>query len=150
MNQTDFHRKFKESHGGLTGGLHTDVKALLSIYEASYLALEGELDFHEAKLFATQNLLKLNGHENEAMKDHVNHALDIPLYRRMLRLEARWYIDAYGKQKDANKLLLELAILDFNMVQSTHKRDLQEVSKYTKLVSCQYYINQKSNMKVVD
>ncbi|PWA40196.1 (E)-beta-ocimene synthase, chloroplastic [Artemisia annua] len=130
LRQHDFHRKFKESHGGLTGGLHTDVKGLLSIYEASYLALEGELDLHEAKLFATKNLLKLNGHENEAMKDHVNHALDTPLYRRMLRLEARWYIDAYGKRIDANKLLLELAILDFNMVQSTHKRDLQEVSKW--------------------
>nr|I6RE61.1 RecName: Full=(E)-beta-ocimene synthase, chloroplastic; AltName: Full=Terpene synthase 4; Flags: Precursor [Matricaria chamomilla var. recutita]AFM43737.1 terpene synthase 4 [Matricaria chamomilla var. recutita] len=122
----DFQRKFKESRGGLTGGL----KELLSIYEASYLSLEGEPDLHEAKLFATEKLLKLTGHENEAMKDHVNHALDIPLYRRMLRLEARWYIDAYGKRKDANKQLLELAILDFNIVQSAHKRDLQEVSKW--------------------
>ncbi|PWA76834.1 (E)-beta-ocimene synthase, chloroplastic [Artemisia annua] len=60
------------------------------------------------------------------MKDHVNHALDIPLYRRMLRIEARWYIDAYGKQIDANKKLLDLAILDFKMVQSIHRRDLQE------------------------
>nr|GEV54361.1 (E)-beta-ocimene synthase, chloroplastic-like [Tanacetum cinerariifolium] len=126
----DFQRKFKESRGGLTGDLHKGVKELLSIYEASYLSLEGELDLHEAKLFATENLLKLNGHENEAMKDHVNHALDIPLYRRMLRLEARWYIDAYGKRTDANKQLLELALLDFNMVQSAHKRDLQEVSKW--------------------
>lgn len=117
----------------MIGGLHTDIKALLSIYEASHLALEGELDLHEAKLFATENLLKLNGPENKVMKDHVNHALDIPLYLRMLRLEARWYIDAYDKQIDANKLLLELAILDFNMVQSIHRRDLQEVSKYTKL-----------------
>ena len=84
-------------------------------------------------MFSTENLLKLNGQENKVMKDHVNHALDIPLYRRMLRLEARWYIDAYGKQKDANKLLLELAILDFNKVQSIHRRDLQKVSKYKKL-----------------
>ncbi|PWA55198.1 terpenoid cyclases/protein prenyltransferase alpha-alpha toroid [Artemisia annua] len=91
-----FLRKFKEIHGVLIGGLHTDIKALLSIYEASHLALEEELDLHEAKLFATENLLELNGQENQVMKDHVNHALDIPLYRRMLRLEARWYIDAYG------------------------------------------------------
>ena len=117
----------------MIGSLHADIKALLSIYEASHLALEGELDLHEARLFATENLRKLNGQENEVMKDHVNHALDIPLYRGMLRLEARWYIDAYGKQIDANKLLLKLAILDFNMVQSIHRRDLQEVSMYTKL-----------------
>ena len=60
-NESDFLRKSKEIHGVLIGGLHTDIKSLLSIYEASHLALEGALDLHEAKLFATENLLKLNG-----------------------------------------------------------------------------------------
>ncbi|KAJ0666974.1 putative (E)-beta-ocimene synthase [Helianthus annuus] len=106
-----------------------DVKALLSIYEASYLALESELDLHEAKLCATKSLLKQSGQVHKVMHDHIIYALDIPLYHRMQRLQARWYIDAYGKRKDANKLLLELAILDFNMVQSENKKDLQQVSK---------------------
>nr|XP_043629278.1 (E)-beta-ocimene synthase, chloroplastic-like [Erigeron canadensis] len=129
----DFLERFKDIDGGLRGFLgKADVKSLLSLYEASYLALEGETSLHEAKLMATEILLKLNRLENEAMYDQVNHALETPLYRRMLRLEARWYIDAYGKQEDANKLLLELAILDFNMVQTTHKKDLQEVSKWWK------------------
>nr|GEV84338.1 (E)-beta-ocimene synthase, chloroplastic-like [Tanacetum cinerariifolium] len=51
---------------------------------------------------------------------------------KMLRLEARWYIDAYGKRKDANILMFELAALDFNMVQSELKTELQELSKWWK------------------
>ena len=125
---TDFLKRFKEKHGGFMRCLQTDIKGLLSLYEASYLAFEGEVDLHEAKLFAIEHLLKLKGQENEVL-EHVSHALELPLYRRMLRLQARWYIDAYGKQKDANPLLLELATLDFNMVQSVLKRDLQNVSK---------------------
>ena len=39
-NESDFLRKSKEIHGALIGGLHTDIKALLSIYEASNLAVE--------------------------------------------------------------------------------------------------------------
>ncbi|KAK1437906.1 hypothetical protein QVD17_03706 [Tagetes erecta] len=128
----DFVKRFKDNHGGFKGSIQTDVKALLSLYEASYLALESETDLHDAKLFAIENLLKLSGddHVNKVMQDHINDALDMPLYRRLQRLQARWYIDAYAKQKDANQVLLKLAVLDFNMVQSTNKRDLQEASKW--------------------
>lgn len=109
-------------------GLKTDIKGLMSIYDASYLAFEGEKDLHEAKLFATAHLMTIKSDENEALK-HVNRALELPLYRRCLRVHARWYIEAYGKRKDANLLLLELATLDFNVVQSALKTELQQVSK---------------------
>ncbi|KAJ9549367.1 hypothetical protein OSB04_021910 [Centaurea solstitialis] len=125
----DFLWRFMDSHGSFMRCLNSDAKALLSLYEASYLAFEGESDLHKAKLFATEQLLKLKGQETEVL-DCVDHAMELPMYRRMLRLQARWYINAYGKQKDANLLLLELALLDFNMVQSALKRDLQEVSKW--------------------
>ncbi|KAI3728836.1 hypothetical protein L6452_17480 [Arctium lappa] len=94
----DFLKRFKDSHGGFMGCLQTDVKGLLSLYEASYLAFEEESDLHEAKLFATEHLLKLKGQETEVL-DLVDHALELPMYRRMLRLQARWYIDAYGLAK---------------------------------------------------
>ncbi|GLT66406.1 hypothetical protein SLA2020_387710 [Shorea laevis] len=50
----------------------------------------------------------------------------------MLRLEARWYIEAYSKREDANSLLLELAKLDFNIVQSVLQSDLQDMSRWWK------------------
>ncbi|GJR01431.1 (E)-beta-ocimene synthase, chloroplastic-like protein [Tanacetum coccineum] len=124
----DFLWRFKDSEGGFIGYLQTDCKGLLSLYEASYLAFEGDIDLHEAKLFATKHLLKLKDKENEVL-EYIDHALELPLYRKMLRLHTRWYINAYSKQKDANGLLLNLATLDFNMVQSLLKQELQEVSK---------------------
>ncbi|KAJ9549366.1 hypothetical protein OSB04_021909 [Centaurea solstitialis] len=126
---TDFLKRFKHNRGGFMECLQTDVKALLSVYEATYLAFEEESYLQEAKLFATKHLLKLKGQDNEVI-EHVSHALELPLYRGMPRLQARWYIDAYGKQKDVNPHLLELAMLDFNMVQSTLRGDLQNVSKW--------------------
>nr|GEX86931.1 (E)-beta-ocimene synthase, chloroplastic-like [Tanacetum cinerariifolium] len=111
--------------------LQTDIKGLLSLYEASYLAFEGERYLHEAKLFTTEHLLKLKGQENIALKQ-VYHALELPLFRRIIRGQARVYIEAYAEQKDANLLLLKLAKLDFNMVQSAHKKELHEVYMWWK------------------
>ncbi|GJS51427.1 (E)-beta-ocimene synthase, chloroplastic-like protein [Tanacetum coccineum] len=121
--------KFKDSRGDFMGFPKTDLKGLINLYESSYLAFEGERDLHEAKLFAIKYLPDLMGQEYGAHK-LINHALKLPLYHRMLILEERWYIDAYIKRKDANILMLELAALDFNMVQSKLKTDLQELSKY--------------------
>ncbi|KAK1432624.1 hypothetical protein QVD17_09522 [Tagetes erecta] len=128
----DFLRRFKDSHGGFIGCLKADVKGLLSLYEASHLAFMEESDLHEAKLFAKEHLLKLiEGQENDAqILEQINQALDLPLYHRMLRLQARCYIDAYSKQQDANLLLLELAALDFNMLQAKFKTELKQVSKW--------------------
>ncbi|XP_076891646.1 (E)-beta-ocimene synthase, chloroplastic-like [Bidens hawaiensis] len=129
----DFLRRFKEDHSGFIGCRHTDVKGVLSLYEASHLAFMEESDLHEAKLFATEHLLKFKGEENEAL-DHINYALELPLYHRMLRLQARQYIDAYNNRRDANQLFPELATLDFNMIQAAYKRELKEVSKWWKNV----------------
>nr|XP_043615772.1 (E)-beta-ocimene synthase, chloroplastic-like [Erigeron canadensis] len=123
----DFVSRFKDSHGDFMGCLQTDIKGLLSLYEASYFAFESESELHQAKLFATIHLIKLKDQKNKTNED-INHALELPLYRRMLRSQARWYIEAYGKQKDANLQLQELATLDFNVVQLEHIRELQEVS----------------------
>ncbi|KAJ0707664.1 putative (E)-beta-ocimene synthase [Helianthus annuus] len=123
---------FKESQGGFIGSLQTDVKGLLSLYEASHLGFMEESELHEAMLFAREHLLKqLECRENDAqVLERINRALEVPLFHRMLREEARYYIDAYNKREDANLLLLELATLDFNMIQATLKTELKEVSKW--------------------
>lgn len=40
------------------------------------------------------------------------------------------YIDAYNMKEAHNRKLLELAKLDFNIVQSVHQRDLKDMSRY--------------------
>ncbi|KAA0045524.1 myrcene synthase [Cucumis melo var. makuwa] len=49
----------------------------------------------------------------------------------MPRLEARWFIDnVYRTKPDSNPVLLDLAKLDFNIVQSIHQNDLKDVSRW--------------------
>jgi isoprene synthase len=102
---------------------------MLSLYEASYLAFEGENLLEEAIEFTRMHLKDLKGDVSKSMAELVSHALEVPLHHRMLRLEARWYIEAYNKREDANSLLLELAKLDFNIVQSVLQSDLQDMSR---------------------
>ncbi|KAA8524552.1 hypothetical protein F0562_010975 [Nyssa sinensis] len=128
----DVFKNFKDQNGHFLACLHNDVKGLLSLYEASYLAFGGENLLDDAKAFTTTHLKNIKGNIDTSLAEQVNHAIELPLHHRMLRLEARWFIDAYSKREDANHLLLELAILDFNMVQSTLRRDLQDMSKWWK------------------
>ena len=85
----------------------------------------------EAREFATK---ELEGYINERNTDSnlstmVRHALELPLHWRMRRFEMRWFIDEYRRKKDMNPILLELAELDFNMVQATHQEELKELSR---------------------
>nr|UUF44715.1 isoprene synthase [Artocarpus heterophyllus] len=117
--------------------LTKDVKGMLALYEASYFGFKGEHLLEGAREFTCMHLKnlikedKINVSES-LMMDQVIHGLELPLHHRMPRLEARWYIEAYSKRLDANKLLLEHAKLDFNMVQSTLQSDLKDTSRWWK------------------
>ncbi|KAG8370983.1 hypothetical protein BUALT_Bualt13G0040000 [Buddleja alternifolia] len=111
--------KFMDETGYFKSTLCDDTKGLLSLYEASYLSTEGESIMDAAKVFATHHLKeKLNHNIHDNLAEEITHALELPFHCRMLRLESRWFIDTYQKRQDMNPLLLELAKLDFNMVQT--------------------------------
>ncbi|KAL6993156.1 isoprene synthase [Sarracenia purpurea var. burkii] len=126
----DVFNQFKDHAGNFNACLSNDVKGLLSLYEATYLAFEGETLLDEAKEFSLLNLKHHVGRINDSnLADQVIHSLDLPLQRRMVRLQAREYIEAYSKREDANHVLLELAAVDFNMVQSKHRKELQDLTR---------------------
>ncbi|WMV12653.1 hypothetical protein MTR67_006038, partial [Solanum verrucosum] len=70
--------------------------------------------------------------ERNIMMELVVHALELPRHWMMPRLETRWYISIYERMPNANPLLLELAKLDFNIVQATHQQDLKILSRWWK------------------
>ncbi|KAJ4850700.1 hypothetical protein Tsubulata_035874 [Turnera subulata] len=116
--------------GNFKGFLKEDVKGMLSLYEASFLAFEGEQFLDEAKKFTALHLntLRENTGKNwQPLAEEVNHALELPLHRRTPRLEARWRIETYQEREDANQELLELAVVDFNMVQSVYQTELRDM-----------------------
>lgn len=111
---------------------------MLSLYEASYHLLEDERILEEAKDFTTTHLrefLRQQNSKDENLTIFAARALELPLHWRMERLETRWFIDAYEKTKNMNPILLELAKLDYNTVQSVHQQDLKQAYR---LAVCNY------------
>nr|POE80650.1 putative terpene synthase 12 [Quercus suber] len=128
----DMFNCFKDRKGNFKECLGKDIKGLLSLHEASYLGFEGENLLDEAMEFTTMHLKDLKGDVSRTLKEEVRHSLEMPLHRRMRRLEQRRYIDAYNMKEAHNRKLLELAKLDFNIVQSVHQRDLKDMSRWWK------------------
>ncbi|CAN1843876.1 Probable terpene synthase 12 [Linum perenne] len=104
-----------------------DVKDMLSLYESSYIAYEGEDMLDKANAESTSYLNNFLSRASPSststgddtnIKELVRHSLEIPLHRRAELVEARWYIEAYKMSKGANRALLELAMLELNMAQS--------------------------------
>ncbi|KAM4103741.1 hypothetical protein ACJW30_06G101000 [Castanea mollissima] len=120
----------QDQKGNFKECLGKDIKGLLSLHEASYLGFEGENLLDEAMEFTTMHLKDLKGDVSRTLKEEVRQSLEMPLHRRMRRLEQRWYIDAYSMKEAHNRKLLELAKLDFNIVQSVHQRDLKDMSRW--------------------
>nr|ASF57704.1 geraniol synthase 1 [Caladenia plicata] len=108
-----------------------DVKGMLSLYEASFLAVEGEDELDDSGDFATKYLRNLDKSLlDQQLIEEIDHALELPLHWRMPRLHTRWYIDVYKRQENMNPILLEFAKLDFNMVQCVYKQELKEMSRW--------------------
>ena len=61
---------------------------------------------------------------------HVLEAIELPRHLRMVRLEARRFIEEYSKNSDRNSYLLELAKLEYNKVQALHQSELAEVTRF--------------------
>ncbi|KAK8630034.1 hypothetical protein V6N13_078845 [Hibiscus sabdariffa] len=119
---------FQDEMGNFNASLCEDGKGLLSLYEASFLSVEEEGILDTARAFAAQHLQQQKLDEHLRML--VEHALELPLHWKMSRLEARWFIDLYEKREEKNLILLELAKLDFNIVQAVHQDDIRYSSKW--------------------
>ncbi|CAL5435391.1 unnamed protein product [Camellia sinensis] len=128
----DVFKKFMDETGTLRSCLCEDTKGLLYFYDASYLSIDGESLLDEARDFTTrnlkENLKRKDIDQNLAML--VRHSLEFPLHWRVQRLEARWFIDVYERRQDMNSVLLELAKLDFNMVQAIHQQEVKQMSRW--------------------
>ena len=129
----DVFESFKEDEGNSKAEISDDVQGMLSLYEAAHLTFEGE-SLWEAKAFSRANLMNIVKEGTESkVAENVRRVLEgLPCHQSPYRLEARWHIDTYDKKEPHNRLLLELAKLDFNMVQSLHQRELQEMSRSDK------------------
>ncbi|KAK1368460.1 (+)-delta-cadinene synthase [Heracleum sosnowskyi] len=112
-------------------GIRTNIKGLLSLYEASYFSIEGESLMEEAWSFTTKSLKEcLENIVDLDLQMQVRQALELPLQWRIPRFDARWYIDLYQRSRNMIPAVLEFAKLDFNIMQAFNQEELKDMSRW--------------------
>nr|KAJ0198711.1 hypothetical protein LSAT_V11C600320860 [Lactuca sativa] len=131
----DIFSNYKEKNGAFKEWLTNDIHEMLELYEATYMRVKGEVLLDEALLFTKTHLETLAKDPvrcNSTLSIHIQETLKHPIQRRLPRLEALHYIPFYQKQASCNESLLQLSKFGFNLLQSLHKKELSEVSKWWK------------------
>ncbi|XP_078157516.1 monoterpene synthase 7, chloroplastic-like isoform X2 [Carex rostrata] len=130
----DIFKNCMDNKDDLKAKLSSDIKATLSLYEASFLTKEGEEKLEMARDVTTKYLtdfLQSSKNTDSRLKEHVAHALEIPLYGRGTeRLHARWFIDQYKLDEHMRPAFMELAVSEFNLLQNAYKKELKETSRW--------------------
>jgi hypothetical protein len=102
---------------------------LLSLYNAANLLNNTEEVLEEALLFARRHLELIQSGLESPLAEQVGRSLKIPLPRTMNRLEAVSYIPEYSVEPMYNPAILELAKLDFNLLQHLHQNELKTITQ---------------------
>ncbi|KAI3691260.1 hypothetical protein L2E82_49525 [Cichorium intybus] len=133
-------KKYMDSKGNFMESVRKDVQGMLSLYEAAYMRVEGEEVLDAALAFTTFQLENIaNDHmcKDASLKIQIEKALEQPLRKRLPRLEALRYIPIYQKEASHSEALLKFSILDFNLLQSLHQKELSQISKWWKNLDLQ-------------
>ncbi|KAD3338017.1 hypothetical protein E3N88_33538 [Mikania micrantha] len=110
---------------------------MLELYEATYMRVRGEVVLDDALVFTKNQLQKVTKDPFSwnctlFLSKHIEKALERPIRKRLPRLYSLQYIPFYEQQDSHNVSLLRLAKLDFNRLQSLHKKELSQLSKWWK------------------
>lgn len=130
----DVFNKFQDNNGKFKKILESDVKGMLSLYEATHLRIHGEDILDEALEFTTAILKSWEATEqtNSPIVRNIRQALRRPFHKGMPRLETRQFISYYQEEESRNDLLLKFAKLDYNMLQMLYQEELSHLSKWWK------------------
>ncbi|KAH0467957.1 hypothetical protein IEQ34_002990 [Dendrobium chrysotoxum] len=133
-------KSYKYESGCFKPSVYDNIKGMLSLYEASFLAMDGEDEIDDAMEFALKHLndfMRSNSSINPLLAQHIAMALELPLHHRIPKFQAQMFIEhsRHIKEINVDSIVLELGQLDFNMTQSIYKRELKEISKWWTNVS---------------
>ncbi|XP_057994637.1 probable terpene synthase 6 [Hevea brasiliensis] len=127
----DVFNKFKDD-GGFEKTIASDVKGLLSLYEATFLSVHGEDIFDEVVPFTRQHLETLVAQSSPHLANYMRNALKQPFHRSIERVEAKKYIVFYEGEESRDETLLRFAKLDYNRVQLLYRQELASLSRWWK------------------
>lgn len=126
---SDVFKNLKDRENRFKRELSFDAKGLLYLYEATWLGTRGETILDEAMDFTTSHMEHLiSAQGNAALEAQIVHAVEMPTHRGMRRLEARHSIEIYNADEARSCVLLELAKMDFNLLQALHQAEIKAIS----------------------
>uniref|UniRef100_A0ACD5UFH7 Uncharacterized protein n=1 Tax=Avena sativa TaxID=4498 RepID=A0ACD5UFH7_AVESA len=126
----DVFNKFKGEDGSFNTDITNDARGLLCLYNAAHLLINGEPTLEEAKAFARHHLELMSGTICLPLDKQVKRTLHVPLPRTCKRIETLHYITEYSEDELHNPMLLELAKLDFNLLQHVHLKELKTITEW--------------------
>ncbi|KAL5101430.1 hypothetical protein RYX36_005757 [Vicia faba] len=122
--------KYMDDKGNFSETLINDVEGMLSLYEATHLMIHGEDILEEALAFTTTHLESIANQSSHSHATQVKHSLRQAIHKNIPRLEARRFISIYEQDPFHIENLLLLAKLNFNMLQSLHKKEFGILCKW--------------------
>ncbi|CAL5341821.1 unnamed protein product [Camellia sinensis] len=143
MGYADVFNKFKDDNGKIHESLIGDVRGMLSLYEAAHLRVRGEDILDEALSFSITHLESAVPNLSNRVQEQVIHALNQPIHKGLKRLEATRYFFFYEQDDSHNKVLLNFARLDFNLLQKMHQWELSVITRIfarDRIVECYFWL----------
>uniref|UniRef100_A0A0E0KP72 Uncharacterized protein n=1 Tax=Oryza punctata TaxID=4537 RepID=A0A0E0KP72_ORYPU len=130
----DVFNKFKGDDGRFINKLASEPRGLLSLYNAAYLLIHDEPELEEAISFSRYHLKSMmqGSDVKQPLVNQISRALRLPLPRTYKRVETLHYLSEYGQEEGHIPILLDLAKLDFNLLQRVHLKELKAISEWSK------------------
>ncbi|KAJ4840103.1 hypothetical protein Tsubulata_024916 [Turnera subulata] len=129
---SDMFNKFVDANGNFKENLIKDWEGLLNLYEASYVSVHGEKILDDALEFTKKHLKSLVNDLPPPVAEQVNRALHRPVQRNVDKYEQLQYISIYERLDAHSEVVLKLAKLDFNVVQSLYREEMRSLTKWWK------------------
>ena len=114
--------KFKGEDGTFVGNT---PRELLSLYNAAHFSTPGEIILDEAISFTKRCLESTVPYLEGSLAREIQSALEIPLPRRAAIYDAKYHITTYQEEGTVNEMVLQLAKLNFNLMQLQYQQELK-------------------------
>ncbi|WCJ41990.1 Terpenoid cyclases/Protein prenyltransferases superfamily protein [Euphorbia peplus] len=127
---SDVFKKFRDIDGEFKKDIANDVKGLLSLYEACFLATHGEHILDDALNFTRKHLEILAENSSPPLHDYIMKSLMYPSHRTIERLDAFNNICFYEEDEFVDETLIKFAKLDYNGLQLLYRKELALLSRW--------------------
>jgi alpha-farnesene synthase len=126
----DIFLEYLDKNGKFMSSSDSNAKGMLELFQASNLSTEGENILKEARSFSVKHLRRVSVNSSNKFGKQIDHALSLPLHWKGEWYDIRKYIHDHDTENKTNSVLVELAKLNFNIVQAAHQEDLKDLSRW--------------------